>query len=91
MNCQITLKSPEGTESVKFAMVEHLGFRKNQQLLQHAAAVHEQVRQHNYNDSMRCNLANAILQMLSSMHLRTAQANMVWVTYSAGGGHVSID
>ncbi len=69
-------------------MVEHVRFGKKLQPLQHAA-VHEQVRQHNCNKSMRCN--NTALQMLSSKPVCNTQANMVWVAYSAGGGHVSID
>ena len=68
-------------------MVEHLGFGKKQQPLQDAA-VHE-VRQHKCTESMWH--ANTVLQMLSRMRVCNTQADMVWLAYSAGGGHVSID
>jgi hypothetical protein len=67
-------------------MAERLRFRKKQQPY---ATVHEQVRQHNYDESMR--RANTVLQTLSSMRVCDTQADMVWVAYPAGGGHVSID
>lgn len=69
-------------------MAERLRLRKKQQPLQYDT-VHEQVRQHNYDESMR--RANTVLQTLSSMRVCDTQADMVWVAYPAGGGHVSID